>query len=306
MSSERTDQGPGQTVPGAAVAGPDAKEHDRAELGPSADGVVQPAEVPGWRRFLPWVFGIIVLAALVLVVLHIGEIERFAALARRARPEWLVLACLAQAGTYACAAGVWHRALYRAGCPQRLATLIPLGIAKLFTDQAVPSGGIGGTVLVIRGLARRRIPGQTAMAALLVGLISFYSAYLTVALLSLGVLWLHHQANPALLAVAAIFSAVAVAIPAVVLWARRWATRAMPRWLSRSPGLKTLLDAVAQAPTDLLRSPRLLAETVALQLAVFFLDSLTLWLAFKAVGVTVDFWIVFVSFVMASVAATSR
>lgn len=79
------------------------------------------------------------------------------------------------------------------------------------------------------GLRRRHIPAQTAMAALLVGLVSFYTAYLTAALLSLGILWLHHQVNPALLAVAAIFSVVAVAIPATVLWLRHWSARSMPR-----------------------------------------------------------------------------
>lgn len=69
-------------------------------------------------------------------------------------------------------------------------------------------------------------------------------------------------------------------------------------------GARVSGNAVAQAPTDLLRKPSLLAEASALQLGIFFLDALTLWLSFRAIGESVDFWIVFGSFVMASVAAT--
>ena len=258
----------------------------------------------GWRLFAVWAFGFLALAALILVVLHIGEIQRFVELARSARPKWLLLALLAQVVTYVCAAAVWHRALKQVGHPRPLASLVPLGLAKLFTDQALPSGGVSGTVLVMRGLARRNIPARAAMAALLVGLVSFYSAYLAVVLLSFGVLWLHHQVNPALLAGVALFAIVAVAIPALVLWLRRWTNRPAPAWLTRLPGVTALLDAVAQAPTAPLRSPRLLGETFVLQFSVFLLDALTLWLAFLALGAPADFWVVFVSFVMASVAAT--
>jgi len=119
-----------------------------------------------------------------------------------------------------------------------------------------------------------------------------------------GILWLNHKASPALLAVAVLFSAVAVAIPAAVLWLQRWSARPSPPWLKRLPGFVALIEAIAEAPTDLLRNPRLLGETVVLQLAVFLLDALTLWLAFRAIGERTDFWIVFVSFIMASVTAT--
>ena len=78
----------------------------------------------------------------------------------------------------------------------------------------------------------------------------------------------------------------------------------MPGWLCRIAALKNMLKAIADAPGDLIRSPRLIAETVILQLTVFCLDALTLWLAFRAIGESVSFWIVFVSFVIASVGAT--
>ena len=111
-------------------------------------------------------------------VLHFGELERFVELAREAEPIWLLVAGLCQAATYVCAAAVWHRALREGGVPRRLASIVPLGLAKLFTDQALPSGGISGTLLAVSGLARRGVPARIGMAALLVGLVSFYAAYL--------------------------------------------------------------------------------------------------------------------------------
>jgi uncharacterized membrane protein YbhN (UPF0104 family) len=147
---------------------------------------------------MPWSFGLMTLVALVLVVLHFGTIEEFTRLALAARPEWFLLVCVAQAATYASASLVWRQALRRAGHPRSLGTLIPLGIAKLFTDQVVPSGGVSGAILVARGLIRRGIPTNVAMAVLLVGLVSYFAAYLAAVLTGLGILWLHNRANVAL------------------------------------------------------------------------------------------------------------
>ena len=257
-----------------------------------------------WRRLSPWAFGLMALVALVLVVLHIGTIEQFTRLARAARPEWFFLACVAHAATYVCTALVWRQALRRAGHPRSLGTLIPLGIAKLFTDQVVPSGGVSDAILVARGLVRRRVPANVATAALLVGLVAYFGAYLVSVLSSLGIMWLHQHANAALFVVVAIFVAIVVAIPSGVLWMKQWGQRLPATWVKRLPGAAVLLRAIAEAPTDLLRDPVLLAETILLELSVFALDSLTLWLAFLALGDTPAMWVAFVSFIMASMAAT--
>jgi hypothetical protein len=55
--------------------------------------------------------------------------------------------------------------------------LIPLGLAKLFVDQVVPTAGVGGTLLVVHGLIRRGVPQGLATAALLMDLLSFYAAH---------------------------------------------------------------------------------------------------------------------------------
>jgi hypothetical protein len=60
-----------------------------AALGPAAGSFTvdfpEHRQASGWRRFLPWVFGLLTLFALVLVVLHFGTIEQFTRLAWAAR-----------------------------------------------------------------------------------------------------------------------------------------------------------------------------------------------------------------------------
>jgi glycosyltransferase 2 family protein len=190
------------------------------------------------------------------------------------------------------------------GTHDRSATLVPLGVAKLFTDQVVPSGGVSGAILVARGLTRRGVPTQIAMAALLVGLVAYFAAYSASVLTSLGILWLNDRASAPIFVVVAIFVAIVVAIPSGVLWMKQWGHRLPARWVRRLPGAALLLKAIAEAPTGLLHDPVLLAETVTLEFSVFALDAITLWLAFRALGDSPAIWIAYVSFIMVSMAAT--
>jgi uncharacterized protein (TIRG00374 family) len=48
----------------------------------------------------------------------------------------------------------------------------------------------------------------------------------------------------------------------------------------------------------------LFIQTASLQLGIFMLDAVTLWLAFNSIGVVPEIWVVFVSFAIASMAAT--
>lgn len=255
-------------------------------------------------RLVSWAFGLLTLLTLILAVVQLGTIEEFTRLAAVASPYWLLLACVAQAATYVCAALVWRQALRRAGHSRSLRILVPLGIAKLFTDQVVPTGGVSGAILVARGLARRQVPLNVVMGALLVGLVSYFAAYLVSAMASLGILWLHHRVNAVLLFIVVIFVAIVVAIPSGVLWMKQWGHRIPVRWVRRLPGVAHLLRAIAEAPANLLLDPVLLGETVALEFAIFALDALTLWLVFRALGDDPEIWITFVSFIMASMFAT--
>jgi hypothetical protein len=79
-----------------------------------------------------WAFGVLVLAGLVLAVLHFSDIAELTTLARSARPEWMLLALLGQAGTYLCAGSVLREALKQAGRKLPPTSLATLGLVKLF------------------------------------------------------------------------------------------------------------------------------------------------------------------------------
>ena len=262
-----------------------------------------PIKVFGVRRLLPWIVGLLGVLALILAVSQFGSLERIVELARSARPAWLFLAVLVQAATYVCAAFVWRQALRYAGHPRTLWTLVPLGIAKLFTDQVLPSGGISGTMLVVSGLIRRRVPPEIAMAAMLAGLVSYESP-----------IWRLCSPAPE-------FCGCTIA--------------PISRSLSGSPFSRSLrfdprrcprLETVGRSAADRLggpvarhdrfvsgacrgahRSPpqpRLARSDNGPPTWDMPLDALTLWFVFNAIGDVPAIWVVFVSFVIASMAAT--
>ena len=146
------------------------------------EGALDARELRGPGRFgrAAWASGLVLLLALVLVVSHVGEGPRLVELLLHAfaeHPFWLLAAIALQAGTYVCAAGVWQRALDASREPRRLRDLVPLGLAKLFADQALPSAGLSGTLLVVRALHGRGVPRGVAIGAMVTGLVSFYAAY---------------------------------------------------------------------------------------------------------------------------------
>jgi uncharacterized membrane protein YbhN (UPF0104 family) len=253
---------------------------------------------------LGWLTGVLLLAAVVVVATHLSEERELARLLREARPWWLGAAVLLQLLTYVCAAWVWQRALSFLGLRARLAPLVPLGLAKLFTDQAVPSIGMSGTLLVVRGLERRGVSRSAAVAAMLTGLVAYYFGYLVAMLGALGVLWLHGELRLVILLPATLLALFAVAVPLAMFALRRRALRHPPRWLERWPGTRLVSAALRDAPPGSLFAPRLLAETALLQLAIFALDALTLSATLLAVASPVSFPLVFASFVVASVVSS--
>ncbi len=256
------------------------------------------------NRLRSWFTGLLLLAGLVALVTHAGEFEHFLELLRNAEPAWLILAFALQTGTYAATAGVWTLALRKAGQPVAFRALVPLGVAKLFSDQVVPSAGFSGTAFFVMALRRRAIPESICLATLLLSLLCYYAAFVVAAALTVLLLWLYHAIEPWIVGVVVGFCAIAVGIPSGALWLRAYSERSLPRLLARVPGLADLLASVARAPVDLLRDPPLVAGGMALHAAVILFDAATLWVMLQVVGVPVSYWIALPSFVLASMVAT--
>ena len=87
-----------------------------------------------------------------LVVAHVAEERAFVTLLKQARPWWLLWALGLQAMTYVAQAEVWRIVLHSAGAQLPFGIAYRLSLAKLFVDQALPSVGLSGTVVVTQAL----------------------------------------------------------------------------------------------------------------------------------------------------------
>jgi uncharacterized protein (TIRG00374 family) len=261
----------------------------------------EPSRTPAWRR---WFFGIVLIAALVGAVLHWGEIERFGQMLRQARPAWLGLAVGLQTSTYVCVAGGWWAVLRRAGTPQPLTRLTRIAVTKLFADQALPTAGMGGNVLLVDQLTRLGASQGGAVAALILSMIGFYAAYSVFAIAMLVLLWWHHHATPVMAGLVSAFLVVAVAIPALALWLRRRGKAPLPAWLEKMHAIRSLLDTVAQAPGELLADRMLLAQVTLCNALVFLADAATLQACLHALGQAAGFGTSFMAAMMAAIVVT--
>jgi len=256
------------------------------------------------RRVLSWLPGVLLLAGLVAVATHFSEGRKFALLLQQARPAWILVAALLQGGTYVCAAAVWQRVLHKGRARCTLRSLVPIAVARLFVDQVIPTAGFGGRLLVTRALARRGVHTRLAVAAILVDLLTLYTAFAVCVLASLGIVATLRDLNHLVLSLAGLFPLFALSIPAGVLWLSRGKRTEPPRWIRWIPRAGDLLREVSRAPRRLVRNKALLLEDGVLQLLIFALDALTLYAMLRAVGYAAHPAAVFASFVFAQVAAT--
>lgn len=271
----------------------------------SATDPSEPASSAGrtgvWRR---WLLGLLTAAGLVWAVFHFGELEAFGQLLRRARPLWLTLALGLQVATYFSVAAGWSLVLARAGSPQPLRRLAPIAVTKLFADQAMPTAGLGGNVVLIDQLAGLGAPRGTAAAALIVSLIGYYAAYAVFAVAMLVMLWLHAHATPLMVGLVTTFLLVALAIPTLALWLRRRGSQPLPAVLERLGPIRILLDTLAQAPRDLIADRDLLTRVALCNGLVFLLDAATLQACLLALGGGAAFSTAFIALIMASIVVT--
>ena len=259
-----------------------------------------------WR----WLFGVAVLLAVGFVVVHRTEGYELVRLAGRIEPRWLALAFVLQSLTYLADAWVWARVLARAGEKRPLGWLTRLSFAKFFVDQFVPTGGVTGTILVMRSLERDGVSRGTSMAALVLRMSSYYIAY---GLALAAGIWIADRAGhvpDVVFAIGVAMVGLFVALPASILWSLRAPGRSLPRLLDRALDrrpfhkLRPQLVAMREASPAFVRDGRLLAETTLLQGAVFLLDGATLWVLLLALGVDATVWEAFSGFMLGFLAGS--
>ncbi|ADO69675.1 lysylphosphatidylglycerol synthase transmembrane domain-containing protein [Stigmatella aurantiaca] len=268
------------------------------------EGLPAPPPLTGRKRWR-WVPGFLLLAAFfVFVLTRPSEERKLGQLFLHAQPAWLLVALVLQAGTYLSTAFLWKRVLMRTGIHTPVLALARLALMKLAFDQLVPSGGIGGSLVVARGLRKRGASSGAAAASVLVATLSLYAAQAIALGASMLFLWSRHQVTDLMRWLVTAFAIVLAIVPVALLLLTRHRSRPPGPWTRRVPGLEALLRALSEVPPGLLRNPRLLAEATLCTLTVFILDGATLVATLRAIGEPLALEGALVSYLLASVAET--
>ena len=258
-----------------------------------------------WVPKVAWIAGFALLAVLVVFTARKSDPKKFLEIASHASPWWLAVAVALQLGTYLCAAAVLRLGLARGRTAKHVGffRLVPLGLMKIFVDQALPTAGTGGTILVVRAMEKRGASARNATRAVVAGLFGFYFAYAFAVAVSLAHLWMRGHVNHTVKVLSSCAGLVLLGLPAILMWLAH-VSGAPPGWLRKIPYLGSRAQLVGKAAADAMKDPALLAGDTAFQLAIFILDSATLYAILHALGRSPSAVRVFASFIMASVAAT--
>lgn len=252
-----------------------------------------------WRS---WLLALLLIAALVIAVLHWGDVKKFADLLKTARPLWLAVAAALQLGTYAGLSAQWWVTLRKARTPRKAGDLFRLTFAKHFADQVVPTAGVSGNVVLVDRLVRLGVPRGNAVAALLLQVIAYYLSYAAGALLLLALLWWKDRASLILISAVLLFLIVAAGIPTVTLWVHRRGQKRLPAWAARWSKARDFMELVGEAPRNLLRDSHLIAWLTLLNGLVFLADAATMQACLLALGTEASLSAGYTAFIMASIA----
>lgn len=267
----------------------------------SATGDPRGPRHPQRLLWISWLLGAATLAAVVAVALHLTEARAFARLLGQTEPGWCALALVLQALTYLAQGQIYRSVAHAGQASLSLLRACRLGLMKLFVDQALPSYGLSGTLAATVAFERQGIPRPVVMACLVVTLCSYLMAYVLALAAALGIVIVEGHATPLLVGACTLFAlgslGVALAVPLLI-------GHPLPALLRRLAGRARVARALAQlqqADPALIRNPRLLARTCALELVVILADGGTLWALVRSLGEAAPWNGVFAGFMLASV-----
>jgi Mg2+-importing ATPase len=221
--------------------------------------------VAGVGRWTSWLLGAALAAAVVLVALRASEAGEFLRLAEQVRPGWLLAAAALQAVTYLVQGQIWSSVARATRFPLSRATGCQLSLAKLFVDQALPSGGISGTVVVAGALEAQGMERPAVMASVVVNTAAYHAAYVLSLAVALVIALEYRQANPLIAVAAVAFAVFGVVVTTAVLALSGARTSALAARLARLGPLARVLGFLEEADPRLARRPALvLAATIVI------------------------------------------
>jgi Mg2+-importing ATPase len=249
-----------------------------------------------------WLLGAALLGAVITVSLHLSEERQLVEVARKARPWWLLVALLFQALTYL-AQGESYRVVTRTARQWLpLVTAFKLSLAKLFFDQALPSLGLSGTLVVAHAFEQRGISRPVVAAAMVVDMVAAHVALVIALIAALLVTIGAGEARVVVVVSIVVFLVYCVVFAAGVL-ALTGRDR-VPPLVMRIPLAGEAVRLVQQADQRLSRSLWLNSACSGLELSVVALDAATVWVLIRSLGFSASPTGVFASFMISTLLRT--
>jgi len=211
---------------------------------------------------------------------------------------------LFQVATYLCTGGAWDVVLRRFSVHTNLIGIAALGVEKVFVDQLVPTLGLGGSLMIMRGLIHRGVKRGEAVAAMTIDAVGYLAALLIMVALAASVLWFEPGFSSTVHSFVLYFTIALVGVVAAawILVARAESVR-WPAWLLRLRMMRELAAATAESPQSLRIGAKGGPWVVLLESVVFVLDSATLWAIFQALGTPISPLHALVAYMLASAVA---
>ena len=248
-------------------------------------------------------FGLLLLAAVIYVAMHLGEGREFLQLVRHADPFWLIVGVMYQAATYLCAGAIWWIVVKHFNFDISLGELSALSLAKLSLEKIVPAGGFGGSLLLVRSVESQGAPEAVAAATLLVDVLSSYSSKAIAIVIAVAIIWTAQGIQWVVVLVCGVFILFAVVILGGIFWLTGLRDSKLPGWLRKIPVIGKVVESISEAPPEAMHSKRLFWGATGLQLLIIVLDAATLDAMLRSVGHPARFDKTFASLSIASIAS---
>jgi len=239
--------------------------------------------------------------AVAWVAVRFSEGREFVRLAAHAHPRWMLLTLFIQTATYVFQGSIWRVVVLAARASLSVGESIRLAVARLFMDQALPTAGLSGTVVMIKALEQHGVPLPVVMAGVVIDTVSCYGTYVVGVIAALIILAASHEASRVVIVAAVPFAIFSTGIVIGFLaLAGRTIGGPIAMRLGRLRPLGRGMAMLAAADRKLAHNPRLVLTACACQAAIILLDAATIAALIAALGAKASLGGVFASYMIST------
>jgi len=255
--------------------------------------------------FIAFVFVVCYFSVIRTDIKLIGEVNIF----------WLCLSLIAQFATYLFSAMIYYR-LLRAFQPSTrisIGRLYQASIVALFANQLIPFVGISGNIFFYDFLKREKISVQNIFTVVFVELLAFYAAIELIILAALAVCLSLYKISWLFIIILTggffvyIFFAFGITVIAKKETVNTLCMRLVRIKLFRKHAdkLRKFVDEnnnhLQNSLPAFIQHKRDVAPVIVLQACIFLVDIFTVYALFHGLGVSIDFAMVFIAFILTKI-----